>query len=149
MAAVLIVDSYADEGEMYADYLRSVGSNVEHVRTPEQALSLLESDRPLVIVTDMVFKRSRYDGPSFMRAVRARPECSATSFIVVSGFTRTADRDRARAAGADLFLLKPCAPDALWRYINSAIWAHGRHMRAQWNWPEDLPEEQDFRFQRS
>lgn len=137
MASVLIVDSYRDEAEMYAQYLQSVGATVEYVRTPEEALSRLSSEPPVVIVTDMVFQASEFDGPAFVRAVRNRPECAMTNFIVLSGFTRPIDRERARSAGADRFLLKPCAPDELRRHVDSALWAHDRSMRAPWNWPEE------------
>ena len=137
MPPVLIVDSYSDEAEMYAQYLRGVGAAVDYVRTPEEALSRLVPEPPIVVVTDMVFEWSAYDGPAFVRAARMRPECALTNFIVLSGFTRPLDRQRARAAGADRFLLKPCSPDELWRHVDSAVSAHDRSMRAAWNWPDD------------
>jgi CheY-like chemotaxis protein len=141
MPVVLIVDSYTDEAEMYTQYLRSRGSSVDDVRTPEEALSRMAGAPPVVIVTDMVFERSAYDGPLFVRTLRDRPDCSMTNLIVLSGFTRPIDRHRARIAGADRFLLKPCAPDELWRHVNSAVWAHDRTMRAAWNWPDDVSAE--------
>lgn len=142
MAAVLIVDSYRDEAEMYAQYLRAVGSRVDYVRTPEEALARMNDSAPDVIVTDMVFQWSAYDGPEFLRAVRTRPQCATTNVIVLSGFTRPADRRRARAAGADRFLLKPCAPDELRYHIESALYAHALSTRATWNWPDDPGDEE-------
>ena len=137
MAAVLIVDSYRDEAEMYAQYLRAVGSSVDCVRTPEEALQRVGCNPPDVIVTDMIFQWSAYDGPSFVRELRSRPQCATTNLIVLSGFTRPIDRQRARAAGADRFLLKPCAPDELRYHIESGLYAHALHTRATWNWPDD------------
>jgi CheY-like chemotaxis protein len=137
MAAVLIVDSYRDEAEMYAQYLRAVGARVEYVRTPEEALARMDCSAPDVIVTDMVFQWSAYDGPAFVRALRTHPHCATTNCIVLSGFTRPVDRRRARAAGADRFLLKPCAPDELRYHIESALYAHALSTRATWNWPDD------------
>lgn len=137
MPVVLIVDSYIDEAEMYTQYLRSRGADVDYIRTPEEALQRLAAARPVVIVTDMVFERSAFDGPGFLRALRKRPECAMTNVIVLSGFTRPVDRERARTAGADRFLLKPCGPDELWRHVASAVWAHDRTMRAAWNWPDE------------
>jgi CheY-like chemotaxis protein len=134
---VLIVNSYRDEGEMYAEYLRSLGALVQHVRTPEEALPLLTSQPPVVIVADMVFGGSKYDGPAFMRVVRASPACARTNCIILSGYPRLADRERARAAGADLFLVKPCPPDVLRRYIARATSAHDRNQRAEWNWTDE------------
>lgn len=134
--SVLIVDSFADEGEMYAEYLRTGGAVVDYVRTPEQALSGLPALSPAVIVTDMVFLGSQYDGPAFMRAVREIPACAVTSCIMVSGYPRAVDRQRARAAGVDLFVLKPCMPNELQWHIQRAVSAYRRHARAEWNWPD-------------
>jgi CheY-like chemotaxis protein len=139
MASVLIVDSYRDEAEMYAQYLQSVGATVDYVRTPEEAFARLLPQPPVVIVTDMVFQASAYDGPAFLKEIRSRPECATTSCIVLSGFPRPSDRQRARSAGADRFLVKPCAPDELRRHVDSARWAHDRRLRAPWNWPDDGP----------
>ncbi len=136
MTPVLIVDSYRDEGEMYAEYLRSVGARVEVVRTPEEALPRVQAQPPAVIVADMVFEGSAYDGPAFVRAVRALSTCAMTNCIIVSGFPRSADRERARASGADLFLVKPCPPDELKRHIARAVSAHDRNTRAAWKWSD-------------
>ena len=134
---VLIVNSYRDEGEMYAEYLRTLGALVQYVRTPEEALPLLTSQPPVVIVADMVFGGSKYDGPAFMRVIRSSPACARTNCIIVSGYPQLAERERARAAGADLFLVKPCPPDVLRRHIARAVWAHDRNQRAEWNWTDD------------
>lgn len=141
MASILIVDSYRDEAEMYAQYLASVGAHVDSVPTPEEAFFRLIESRPAVIISDMVFCCSAYDGPSFLRAVRARHAFASTNCIVLSGFTRPIDRERARAAGADRFLLKPCSPDELRRHVETAVRANLSHGRAVWNWPEDDPAE--------
>ena len=134
---VLVVDSYRDEGEMYAEYLRSLGALVQYVRTPEEALPLLASQPPVVIVSDMVFSGSKYDGPAFIRVVRSRPACALTNCIIVSGYPRLADRERARAAGVDLFLVKPCPLELLRRYIARAVSAYDRNQRADWNWTDE------------
>ena len=118
--AVLIVNSYS-EGEMYAEYLRSLGYEIHHVQTPEEAFPLLKEQPPAVIVTDMSFQGSAYDGPSFMVGVRELDGCAITRLIVVSGYVRQIDRDRARAAGADMFLVKPCMPDDLVRHVERAV----------------------------
>jgi CheY-like chemotaxis protein len=136
MPPVLVVGSFSD-CEMYTEYLRSLGVTVVQGSTPEEAFAHLDTRRPAVIVTDMVFESSAYDGPAFIDALRARPDCVWTNVIVVSGFVRPEDRQRARVAGADLFLTKPCAPEALWRHVARAVGAHEQKMRADWNWPED------------
>jgi CheY-like chemotaxis protein len=119
--SILIVDSYIDEAEMYTQYLCTRGADANHVRRPEDAFSRISDAPPVVVVADMVFKWSAYDAPRFLRDLRERPECALTRFIVVSGYTTRGDRQRARVAGADRFLLKPCRPDKLWRHISAVI----------------------------
>lgn len=137
--SVLVVGSFSD-GDMYAEYLRSLGCEVFHGRTPEEAFAYLDSRLPDVVVTDMVFEHSEFDGPEFVDAVRARPEWARLNVIVVSGFVRREDRQRARVAGADLFLTKPCAPESLWRHVGRAVLAQERNTRAKWNWPDEEPQ---------
>ncbi|MGB0682622.1 MAG: response regulator [Magnetovibrionaceae bacterium] len=47
------------------------------------------------------------DGYDVLSRLRAAPELTATRFLVVSGQSRPADREKALALGADGFVLKP------------------------------------------
>jgi CheY-like chemotaxis protein len=133
---VVVVGSYSD-GDMYVEYLASVGFNVAHARTPEHALTLLRTRVPAVIITDMVFENSDYDGPAFISAIRQRPDCAAASVILVSGYIQPKDRARARMAGADVFLIKPCSPNILSEHVARGLVAHQHRARPEWNWPEE------------
>src|SRR5437899_696117 len=105
---VLLVSS----GEMYGDDLRANALVVADAESPEAAFVRLETVDPHVVVTDFVFPRSAFDGAGFLRALRARVD-RATSIIVVSGYVRQEDREQARAAGADLYVIKPALPSAV------------------------------------
>jgi CheY-like chemotaxis protein len=98
---------------MYARYLQHEGLSVCQARSPATALKALRHIRPDVVVTDYVFPRTRIDGPAFIRQVRKISQRTQPTIIVVSGLVRQEDAQRARAAGADLFLLKPCLPEDL------------------------------------
>jgi CheY-like chemotaxis protein len=144
MPSILIVDSYIDEAEMYAQYLRSRGADIDHVRRPEDALARALGAPPAVVIADMVFKWSAYDAPRFVRALRNRPECARTRFIVLSGYTARTDRRRAQLAGADRFVLKPCAPDKLWRLIATVIRTRDHEgPRSASDWPGHEPARPD------
>jgi CheY-like chemotaxis protein len=133
--SVLVVDS-SDGGPMYAEFLRSRGFTAWEVATPEQALNRLRTHIPDVVVTDLAFEKSGFDGPAFIRDLRHMPALRNTPVIVVSGFVRVEDRLRARDAGANLFLIKPCLPDDLATQVNDAV-ATAREGRAiVWNWPD-------------
>jgi two-component system cell cycle response regulator DivK len=129
---VLLVNSF-DGREMYGDYLRSNALIVSDADTPERALRNLDSVDPHVVVTDFVFLHTSYDGPGLLRALRSRVD-SATSIVVVSGFVRQEDRESARSAGADLFLVKPVLPSALLYEVRRALLLRRSGRRLSWNW---------------
>jgi len=129
---VLLVNSF-DGREMYGDYLRANALIVSDADTPERALRTLDSVDPHVIVTDFVFLQSSYDGPGLLRELRTRVD-SATSIVVVSGLVRQEDRAEARAAGADLYLVKPVLPSALLYEVRRALLLRRSGRRLSWNW---------------
>lgn len=133
---VLLVNSF-DGLEMYGDYLRANNLTVCDAAFPEVAFLRLDRIDPDVVITDFVFLMSAFDGPAFVRAVRARLD-EATSIIVVSGFARQEDREQARAAGADLYLLKPALPAAVLYEVRRALILRRSGRRLPWNW-RDAP----------
>jgi CheY-like chemotaxis protein len=110
---VLIVNGFADGREMYVDFLRHCDLEVRGAARPIAALRILRRFRPDIIVTDFAFPEGRVDGVTFVDVVRQQPDLHDAVVIVVSGFTQPADERRARAAGADAFLIKPCLPERL------------------------------------
>jgi two-component system cell cycle response regulator DivK len=111
---VLIVNGFADGRVMYATFLRYHGMTVCDVARPESALYVLDVFQPEIVVTDLVFPPvGRFDGLAFIRAVRQRRNACDPTIVVVSGFTQPTDARRARDAGADAFLIKPCLPEDL------------------------------------
>jgi len=130
---VLLVTPY-DERGMYGDFLRHHRIEVDDFDRPEDALVFLETrTRPDVIVVDFVFVGSDMDGPSVVRAIRERVD-GATSIIVVSGFGRREDGERARAAGADRFLIKPILPRDLLYDVRRALVMRWENRRIDWDW---------------
>ena len=126
---------------MYGEYLRHHRLEVDRCGTPEDALDLLNRQRPDVIVTELVFARRNMTGPAFIQTTR-RTVDNVTSIIVVSGFVRFEDREVAREAGADLFLPKPALPRDVLYQIRRARAAKIDGARLLWNWtqpPADPP----------
>lgn len=129
---VLYVNS-DDRTQVYSNVLRERGLGVLEAARPESALDLLEVHRPDVVVTDLVFNDSAIDGPVFVRQVRSRID-DATSLVVFSRYVRADDRENARAAGADIFLMKPALPTALVFEVQRALILRRSGRRLPWNW---------------
>lgn len=136
-AHVLLVNSF-DDREMYAEYLRNAGLLVHTAANPEAALTLLATVPCDVAITDLVFASAGLGGASFTRELRARLD-PATSIIVVSGCVRQEDREAARQAGADLFLIKPALPSAVLFEVRRALVMRRHGRRLPWNWRDAAP----------
>ena len=131
---VLLVNGY-DGRQMYGDHFRAHGLIVADAETPEIAFTQLDAIDPHVVVTDFVFPESAFRGGGCIHALRTRLD-PATSIIVVSGFVRQEDREEARAAGADLYMLKPALPSAVLYEVRRALILRRSGRRLAWNWPE-------------
>lgn len=108
---VLVVDDNEDNREIYATSLRHKGYDVEVASDGSEAVDVARRRRPAIVVMDLGMPGM--DGWEAIAALRATPETRDTYVIVVSGFADTASKKRARDAGCDEFLAKPCLPKAL------------------------------------
>ncbi len=115
---VLLVDDDRDTREMYATYLAVHGFQVEQAHDGRQALMMLDGLRPDVLVTDLTLPG--LDG--FALARRARDQHPESLRVVaVTGYSLENVADRARSAGVDRVLLKPCMPDKLVAEIRALL----------------------------
>ena len=117
--SLLLIHADSDDREMYADYLRREGFDVQETGSTDGALPLLP--QATAVVTGLLMPGS-VDPIDLI--TRVRQEWSSTPVIVL---TACADKDRldkARVAGADVVLLKPCLPDTLLRSVLDAIEAN-------------------------
>ncbi|HKF53923.1 MAG TPA: response regulator, partial [Blastocatellia bacterium] len=108
---VLIVEDSPDSAEMLRMVFGKAGCPVIAVHSAEEALGLLQSARPGLIVSDIGLRG--ISGNRFIQEVRRLPEFSNTPAIALSGFATTQDRDEALAAGFDEHIAKPIEPEAL------------------------------------
>jgi two-component system cell cycle response regulator DivK len=108
---ILIVDDIVDNRQMYAEYLEHKGYRVEQARTGIEAVLLAETVRPAIILMDL--SMPGMDGWEATRRLKANPRTAAIRILVVTGHVVGTAERRAREAGADGFLIKPCLPDDL------------------------------------
>ena len=107
---VLIVEDHADTRQMYAAYL-SASFDVVEAADAEQALARIAERRPDLIITDLSLPGM--DGLDLTARVRADPAGRHLPVICLSGYGGHTHDERARAAGCNRVLQKPCTPDAL------------------------------------
>lgn len=108
-ARVLLVDDERLAREVYSDYLRAMGCEVDCAESAEAALAVFAPGRYQLLVTDLVMPG--VDGIALLAEVKRRdPEIDA---IVVTGQERVEPAVRALREGASEYLIKPVAPQAL------------------------------------
>jgi PAS domain S-box-containing protein len=105
-ARILVVDDEADARELLARILCERRATVLLAGSAEEALSVVRSQRPDLIVSDIGMPGR--DGLEFIRDVRALDgPARDTPAIALTAFARSEDRDLALAAGYQRHLRKP------------------------------------------
>lgn len=112
---VLLVEDDRDTREMYFEYLSYSGMVVTEAATGRRALERVAEHRPDVVVTDIAMPEM--DGLELSRRLRAGATTHDVPIIAVSGQAS----ERAREAGADVVLEKPCEPDKLLHVIEDVL----------------------------
>ena len=107
--SVLIVDDHRDGAEVLALLLDSVGHRATVVRTGPEALAAAARDRPDAVLLEL--RLPGLDGWEVARRLKAGG-CPAR-LVALTTCGRPEDRERSRAAGIDLHLLKPADPMTL------------------------------------
>jgi CheY-like chemotaxis protein len=105
---VLVVDDDPDILDAICDILDAEGYRVSRARHGQEALREIESERPDVILLDLMMPVM--DGVAFAQALRLRPAFSDVPIVVISA---DGNPHRAAAVGATGYLAKPFDIDAL------------------------------------
>jgi PAS domain S-box-containing protein len=105
-AHILAVDDEADARELMRRALQTHGARVTTVDSAEQALAVLKTVTPDVLVSDIGMPEG--DGYQLMRTIRAgEPKGVHVPALALTAFARSEDRKRAMLAGFDAHLAKP------------------------------------------
>lgn len=116
---VLIIDDVEDNREMYKDHLEHSGYRVIVAADGTEGIRLARELVPAVVIMDLCMPG--IDGWETTRAMRADPITSTIGIVAVSALHEPQARQRAREAGADFFLAKPCLPRELALHVSECI----------------------------
>ncbi len=108
---VLTVDDSRTIRDMLRVTLAAAGYSVLQAEDGQQGLDMLSDAKPDVIITDI--NMPRLDGYGFIAGVRSHGALRAVPILVLSTESDAEKKQRARAAGATGWIVKPFDPAKL------------------------------------
>lgn len=108
---VLVVDDFADNREMYSEYLAFSGFEVIEAKNGKEALDAAQERLPDIIVMDLSLPVM--DGWEATRRLKADERTRKIPVVALTGHALAGHSKGAKEAGCDSFLAKPCLPDQL------------------------------------
>jgi len=102
---VLVVDDDKDSADSLARLLRLGGHDPQVAYSGPIALLMIEKQKPDVVLLDIALPQM--DGYKVAQTLREQPATKDLPIIAVTGYGQESDRERSRAAGMNLHLLKP------------------------------------------
>ena len=116
---ILIVDDYPDALDIWTFYLRSMGYRVSTAGDGAEAIAQAELLMPDLIVLDL--ELPLVSGFDVAKRLRANPDTQFIPLIAATGYSHLKQLDRARDAGFDHIVIKPCDPDMLLEEIERLL----------------------------
>ena len=102
---ILIVDDNAVNLKLARVVLMGAGYAVKTAGSAEEALKLLETLHPALILMDL--QLPGMDGLELTRRLKAAPETRSVKVVALTAYAMKGDEEKARAAGCDGYLAKP------------------------------------------
>jgi len=108
---VLVIEDNKDAADSLARLVRLGGHQVQVAYSGQVGLLLAQQQTPDVILLDIGLPR--VDGYQVVEQLRSQPETEDALIIAVTGYGQASDRQRSKAAGFDLHLVKPIKTEHL------------------------------------
>jgi DNA-binding NarL/FixJ family response regulator len=124
---LLLVDDDPNLILLVKDYLEFQGYEVMTAENGREALEILESHIPDMIICDVMMPEM--DGYAFIEKVRQEPHMSWIPFMFLSAKGQSQDRVRGLNTGADVYMVKPFEPEELVAQVESSLKQSKRLMR--------------------
>ncbi|MEA5504552.1 response regulator [Halotia wernerae UHCC 0503] len=119
VGTVLIAEDSPSELELMSHYLQESGYNVIKSSGAKEALEKALSQKPDVIITDVVMPGM--SGFELCRALKKNPVTQKIPIVICSSKNLEIDRLWAMKQGADVYMTKPYTREQLLRAIKSVV----------------------------
>jgi signal transduction histidine kinase len=120
MGSVLVLDDRQSDRQLLTTLLAYAGHQVLEATTGEEALRLARSERPDLIITDIVMPSM--NGYEFVRRLRDDPAVADTSVVFcTANYVEGEVRQMAASCGVSRFLPKPADPQTILSTIGEVL----------------------------
>jgi two-component system, cell cycle response regulator DivK len=116
---ILLVDDFADNRQMYAEFLVYSGLRVAEAENGHEALEKAFALGPSLIVMDLSLPGM--DGWEATRRLKADERTKAIPIVALTGHALAGHSKGAMDAGCDVFITKPCLPERLLEEIRKML----------------------------
>jgi CheY-like chemotaxis protein len=108
---ILIAEDNAVNRELLRELLELRGHEILEATNGEEALAVLDRDRPDLVVLDLGMPV--LDGFGAIQKIRANPALRELPVLAATAYAMRGDREKVLESGFDGYLSKPISPDVL------------------------------------
>jgi DNA-binding NarL/FixJ family response regulator len=116
---LLLIDDDPNLILLVKDYLEFRGYQVVTAENGREALDLLETNTPDMIICDVMMPEM--DGYAFVQHVRENPKTDWIPVLFLSAKGQSQDRVKGLNTGADVYMVKPFEPEELVAQVESSL----------------------------
>jgi CheY-like chemotaxis protein len=116
---VLIVEDTEDSRELFVQFFRDVGWEVNEAANGEEGVIFAMRFAPDVILMDLGMPV--LDGIEATRRLKADPRTREIPVVVFTAFANRSIETEAREAGCETLVHKPCVPDVLLQILENLV----------------------------
>ena len=116
---ILLAEDDRDSLNLIQDALEAQGFVVRAVNNGQAALTMALAERPALLLLDVMMPG--LSGLDVTRSVKAHYMPDAPPIILITALGSWQDVEQGKLAGADEYIIKPFAPDALTSKIRTAL----------------------------
>jgi DNA-binding NarL/FixJ family response regulator len=116
---LLLIDDDPNLILLVKDYLEFRGYEVVTAENGREALDVLESATPDMIICDVMMPEM--DGYSLVSTIRSEPKTSWIPVLFLSAKGQSQDRVKGLNIGADVYMVKPFEPEELVAQVESSL----------------------------
>lgn len=116
---IVVVDDEPHIVEMVKTFLSIKGYDVHGAYTGESGLAIVESEHPDALLLDLMLPDM--EGFEVCERLRASEQFADLPILIISARSDVASRERAKAAGADVYFTKPVPMPELIAELNRVL----------------------------